>query len=61
VFGLKDVLKLGFLAFALGLPFAGLAVGAFDKRVRDVEDLRRLGISVLGQLRVSNDRAEGYA
>jgi hypothetical protein len=47
----RDLLELGALFFFLALPLAGLTVGAFDNRIRDVEDLRRLGIAVLGELR----------
>jgi len=57
----EDVALLGLFAFLFGLPFVGLLVGAFDTRVRDADDLRRLGVSVLGQIRSSNSRVEGYA
>jgi hypothetical protein len=57
----EDYALLGVFAFIFGLPFVGLLVGAFDTRVRDADDLRRLGVSVLGQIRSSNSRVEGYA
>lgn len=57
----RDLLWLGLFGFIFGLPFVALAVGAFDGRIRDTEDLRRLGAPVLGQVRISNQKTEGYA
>jgi hypothetical protein len=57
----ENLLLLGAFTFFFGLPLVGLAVGAFDTRIRDVEDLTRLGVRPLGQLRISKGRAEGYA
>ena len=57
----EDFALLGLFAFVFGLPFVSLLVGAFDTRIRDADDLRRLGVSVLGQIRTSNSRVEGYA
>ena len=41
---------IGALAFLALLPLVGLAVGAWDQRVFDVADLRRLGIEPLGHV-----------
>jgi hypothetical protein len=40
----------GIFAFFLILPLAIIAVGAFDSRVYDVDDVRRLGIVALGHI-----------
>jgi hypothetical protein len=42
--------RLGLLLFLILLPLVGIAVGAFNSRVYDLEDVRRLGIEPLGQL-----------
>lgn len=41
----------GILAFLFALPLAILMVGAFDPFIESVEDIRRLGIPILGRLR----------
>ncbi|HMJ11563.1 MAG TPA: hypothetical protein VK524_09140 [Polyangiaceae bacterium] len=57
----EDLLLFGLFTFVFGLPFLGLLAGAFDTRILEAEDLRRMGVPVLGQIRTSNSRAEGYA
>lgn len=47
---LKGLLLLGFVVFFLALPFAVMAVGAFDTRVYDLDDVGRLGIEPLGHV-----------
>ena len=39
------------MAFLIGLPLAGLAVGSFYPFVESLEDIRRLGIPTIGRLR----------
>lgn len=41
------------IAFVFGLPLVALGVGAFDPRIRRVEDLNRLGVPVLGHVTLS--------
>lgn len=41
----------GVLVFLLALPICLIAVGAFDARVYDLEDLRRLGLEPVGAVR----------
>jgi hypothetical protein len=41
---------LGFMTFIFGLPLAGTAVAAFDLRIYDLEDLRRLGFEPFGHI-----------
>jgi hypothetical protein len=40
----------GFVAFLIFFPVAGLMVGAFDTKVHDAEDLRRLAVPLLGHV-----------
>jgi hypothetical protein len=42
---------IGCIVFVLALPLCLIAVGAFDARVYDLEDLRRLGLSPVGAVR----------
>ncbi len=56
----RDYFWLGILGFLFGFPLVAPFVGAFDSRVRDAGDLERLGIGLLGQIRVSNEKLEGY-
>lgn len=51
------------LTFLLGLPLCALLVGAFDPFVHGREDVRRLGVAVLGHLRSppSRRRSRGDA
>ena len=41
---------IGVVAFFLALPFAAVAIGAFDSRVYNTDDVRRLGIEVVGHV-----------
>jgi hypothetical protein len=45
------VLLAGVAAFLLALPLCALGVAAFDPRVYDLDDVRRLGMATLGALR----------
>lgn len=47
----RQLAFIGVLAFFVLLPFAGMAAGAFDSRIYDAEDVRRLGLSVVGHVR----------
>jgi hypothetical protein len=58
VLHLKQYVLFGLFAFAFGLPLVGLAVGAFDRRVRYIEDLDRLGVKRLGKLRIKQSKPE---
>jgi hypothetical protein len=42
---------LGAVVLVLALPLCGLGVGAFDRRVYDLDDVRRLGLPTLGAVR----------
>ena len=42
---------LGTLAFLIVFPLAALGFGAFDPRVYDPDDVRRLGLVPLGHVR----------
>lgn len=42
---------LGLIAFVLALPLCGIGVGAFDPRVYDLGDVRRLGLPTVGAVR----------
>lgn len=42
---------LGVIAFVLALPLCGIGVGAFDPRVYDLADVRRLGLPTVGAVR----------
>ena len=44
------LLMLGGAVFVLSLPLAAIAVGAFDRRLREVDDVERLGLPVLGRV-----------
>lgn len=46
----RELTMLGCIAFVFILPLAGIAVGAFDARVRTAEDVRRLGLVVMGHV-----------
>ena len=46
----RELITLGCIAFVFVLPLAGIAVGAFDARVRAAEDVRRLGLVVMGHV-----------
>lgn len=41
---------LGGVCFLLFLPIAAVAVGAFDRRVHETEDVARLGLTVFGRI-----------
>lgn len=41
----------GAVAFVLALPLCGLGVGAFDRRIYELDDVRRLGMPTLGAVR----------
>jgi hypothetical protein len=43
-------IRLGLIVFLLVLPLVGIAIGAFNSRVYDLDDVRRLGIEPLGQV-----------
>jgi hypothetical protein len=47
----KKLIKIGVATFFVILLLVGIAVGAFDSRVHDVEDVRRLGWEPLGHVR----------
>jgi hypothetical protein len=47
---LKRALILAAIVFVVCFPVCAIAVGAFDSRVRDVGDVRRLGIEVVGHV-----------
>lgn len=47
---LGRLLWLGGALFFLLLPFVGLVVGALDPRVYDADDVRRLGVPILGHV-----------
>ena len=42
---------LGVVVFVLALPLCAIAVGAWDDRIYDAEDVRRLGLGVVGAVR----------
>jgi hypothetical protein len=44
------LLMLGWAVLLLLLPLCAIAVGAFDRRVRNLDDVRRLGLLPLGHL-----------
>ena len=46
----RELVLIGALVFLLALPLAVLFVGAFDSRVWDADDVRRLGLAPLGEL-----------
>jgi hypothetical protein len=48
----SDLVVLGVVTFLLGLPVCALAVGAFTRRIDEMEDVTLLGIVPLGRLRV---------
>jgi hypothetical protein len=41
---------LGVVGFLFTLPLCAIAVGAFDSRVRDTEDVERIGVAALGHV-----------
>jgi hypothetical protein len=43
-------LATGGIVFLLALPLAVIFVGAFDRRIYDLDDVRRLGVSALGHV-----------
>lgn len=45
------LLILAIITFVVGLPLSSVAVGAFDDRIYDAEDVRRLGLGVVGAVR----------
>jgi hypothetical protein len=45
------LLVLGVVVFLLALPLSAIAVGAWDDRIYDTEDVRRLGLGVVGAVR----------
>jgi hypothetical protein len=47
----RDLVWLGFLTFLFGLPLGAIAVGAFSPAIVNLEDLRRLPMPVLGEVR----------
>jgi hypothetical protein len=47
----RELILFGVLGFLVFLPLAGMYAAAYDKRVFDPEDLRRLGIVPLGHVR----------
>jgi len=47
----EDAVGLGVLTFVFGLPLVGLAIAAFDTKLRNTEDLSRLRLQALGTLR----------
>jgi hypothetical protein len=46
------------IAFLIALPLCALFVGAFDPRLHTAEDVRRMGVQVLGYLRGARPDAE---
>jgi hypothetical protein len=46
----RELATVGAIVFVAALPLAVLFVGAFDARVRDADDVRRLGLEPLGAL-----------
>lgn len=49
----------GTVELLLGLPLLGLLVGAFDPRLRDSNDVRELGLTTLGRVRLARREREG--
>jgi hypothetical protein len=45
------LLAVGLVSFFVGLPLVGLGVGAFDRRIYDADDVRRLGMMTIGTVR----------
>jgi hypothetical protein len=55
VIGVDDQLwvtltAIGLIAFVLGLPLCAIVVAAFDARIRDLEDVQRLGFPTVGHV-----------
>jgi hypothetical protein len=46
----RELVMIGVIVFEIMLPLAGIFVGAYDSRVYDVEDLRRLGLDAVGHV-----------
>ncbi len=46
----RELVTLAAILFALLLPLAGIAAGAFDSRIYDAQDVRRLGLEAVGHL-----------
>jgi hypothetical protein len=46
----RELAFIGTIAFLILLPLAGMAAGAFDSRIYDAEDVRRLGLAAVGQV-----------
>jgi hypothetical protein len=47
----RQLAFIGVIAFFVLLPFAGMAAGAFDSRIYDQEDVRRLGLLAMGHVK----------
>ncbi len=46
----RDLIQLSLTVFVLMLPLAMLAAGAFDTRLRELDDIQRLGLDPLGRV-----------
>ena len=46
----RELVMIGLLTLLLCLPLGCIAAGAFDGRIYDAEDVRRLGLSVIGHV-----------
>ncbi|MSP62766.1 MAG: hypothetical protein EXR72_21030 [Myxococcales bacterium] len=46
----RELLAVALITLLAVLPLCGIAVGAFDSRIRGIEDVRRLGLSAIGHV-----------
>jgi hypothetical protein len=46
----RELILIGVLVFVFVLPLAGIFVGAYDQRVYDADDVRRLGMEAVGHV-----------